>query len=134
MPNPNPQRSSIPKMLKGDIERLAQRIKPIISFDGVRRYINPVHLFAKAFTWHPIPAEEASGLRILHDIDTYHRYEYDGKFKPTIAEVLAQISKMHQQKVVAFEIIKYPQTVENTQRRIVPPGIHSATTRLYVRA
>jgi hypothetical protein len=57
-------------------------------------------------------------------------------FKPSIAEVLAQIPEEHLEQVLAFEIVDSPNNVDdlNAEREALNAGYHIATTRLYKRA
>lgn len=101
---------------------------------GLAYYIEPVDLFSVAYTWDPKPAAPATGIRPIRDITTYHGYGYYGMFKPGIAEVLAQIPEELTDSVVAFEIIKAPETSDdlNREQEALNAGYHVATTRLYV--
>ncbi len=102
---------------------------------GERYYIKPVDPFNIAYAWDPKPSDKATGLKHLCDIRTYHTYGYYGSFKPSIAEVLAQIPAEHLDIVVAFEIVDSPKDVNdlNREREAMDAGYHVATTRLYVR-
>ena len=125
----------IPKVSKEEIEKRSERIKPVVKFDSNLSFIKPVDLFGIAYTWDPEPAGRAKGLKPLCDITTYHTYGYYGFFKPSIAEVLAQIPKEYLDKVVAFEIINSPGTADDLNREsaALNAGYHVATTRLYVK-
>jgi len=126
----------IPEVSKQYIIELAERIKPVVQFAfGGKCYIKPVDLFKIAYTWDPVAADKATGLKLLCDITTYHTYGYHGFFKPSIAEVLAQIPAEHLDKVVAFEIVKSPNDVDdlNREQEALNARYHVATTRLYVR-
>lgn len=125
----------IPDKPEEEIVALSKRIKPVVSVNGEKRYIRPVDLFSIAYTWDPKPAKQARGLYPYRDITTYHRWGYYGFFKPSIAEVLAQIPEACVDETVAFEIIKRPETSEDLQAQwdIVNEGYHMATTRLYSR-
>jgi hypothetical protein len=98
-----------------------------------------VDLFGIAYTWDPKPSrppEKAIGLKPLCDITTYHVYGYHGCFKPSIAEVLAQIPEEHvSSKVVAFEMVEMPETADDLNREhdALDAGYHVARTRLYVK-
>jgi len=130
------KKSWIPEVPKERIQKLAERIKPVVQFaQKGRRYIKPVDLFDIAYTWDPKSADEAMDLKPLCDITTYHTYGYQGLFKPSIAEVLAQIPAEHLDKVVAFEIVGSPKTADdlNREHEALNAGYHVATTRLYVR-
>ncbi|MBI4118791.1 MAG: hypothetical protein HY452_00830 [Parcubacteria group bacterium] len=136
----------IPKIPKKRIKELAKRIKPVVRFarganglfessEGHLFHIKPVDLFGIAYTWDPKPTDKATGLKRLCDIRTYHTYGYYGFFKPSIAEVLAQIPTEHLTEVVAFEIVESPETAGdlNREHEALNAGYHVATTRLYVR-
>ena len=126
----------IPKVPKDRIKELAERIKPVVQFAHKgKRYIKPVDLFGIAYTWDPKAASKAKDLKPLCDITTYHTYGYYGFFKPSIAEVLAQIPAEHLDKVVAFEIVDSPQGVNdlNRENEALNAGYHVATTTLYIR-
>lgn len=102
---------------------------------GELYYIKPVDLFGVAYTWDPKPADKATDLKPLCDITTYHTYGYQGLFKPSIAEVLAQIPAEYLDGVVAFEIVDSPKTVDdlNREHKALNAGYHVATTQLYIR-
>jgi hypothetical protein len=125
----------IPEVSRNDIERLAKIIRPIIRNhqDGQAYYIKSVDLFETAYTWDPKITKIAIGIKPIVDITTYHTYGYYGFFKPSVAEVLAQIPAEHLNKVVAFEIIGSPETAEdmNEEHAALNAGYHVATTRLY---
>lgn len=126
----------IPKVPEERIRALAERIKPVVRRPRSRdlHYIVPVDLFHVAYTWDPKLAEKATDLKAVCDITTYHTYGYHGFFKPSIAEVLAQIPEEYLDRVVAFEIVESPNTADdlNREREALNAGYHVAKTRLYV--
>ena len=124
----------IPEVPKEQIVLLAKRIKPVYDF-GHKHYIKPVDLFSVAYTWEPKKAKRVVGLKALCDIRTYHGFGYHGFFKPSIAEVLAQIPAEHLSKVVAFEIVDCPKDADdlNKEKEALNAGYHVASTRLYIR-
>ena len=141
-----PEVLEIPKVPKETIEELAKRIKPLFGFDvnvegssvplkDISFYIEEVKLFTQSFIWDPKPKEIALGLKPIGDIKTLHTYGYGGFFKPTIAEVLAQIPKECLDKVVAFEIVWSPDTTMDFKKfqKAYDAGYHMAVTRLYVK-
>jgi hypothetical protein len=69
-------------------------------------------------------------------ITTHHSWGHYSLFKPSIAEVLAQIPAEHLNQVVAFEIVVKPETAEDLNKDLeaLNAGYHVATTRLYARA
>ncbi|KXK07542.1 MAG: hypothetical protein UZ21_OP11001001044 [Microgenomates bacterium OLB22] len=128
----DPPRVWIPKVPRMMVRQLALRIKPVVDFGSRGKcYIKPVDLFNVAYTWAPIPAEKAPVFEVLCDITTYHSYGAPVFFKPSIAEVLAQIPAEYRDVVVAFEIDP-PGSIRNMDDAAFLDGYHSATTRLYV--
>ena len=123
----------IPDISNERLHELALRIKPVIKIKGKLRYIRKVGLKTIAFTWDPKPTSQAEHLKPIDDIITYHTWAYYGFFKPTIAEVLAQIPEHLVDQVCAFRIIKHPENAGdlNVQRDVVNDGYHKAVTRLY---
>lgn len=120
----------IPLLPLEDIEFRAQMIKPIIN----GKIVDIADLVSTAYTWDPkFKEEELPELETLTEIRTYHGYGYYGLFKPSVAEVLAQIPGNLIQQTYGFEIIRVPQTAEdlNTDIEYVREGFHLAITRLY---
>ena len=121
----------IPLRTRAELETHADRIialvkgKPVVNGDIV----------GTSYTWDPKYDEERKvpQLKPLADITTYHSYGYYGLFKPSIAEVLAQIPEVLLQRVVAFEIVDRPETAEdlNKHSEALNAGYHFATTRLF---
>jgi uncharacterized protein (DUF2236 family) len=124
---------AIPEITDEEIERLSKQMRACYRFDKVLRYIVPVDARCVAFTWDAEQAEVAEDLEALEDILTLHRYAYYGFFKPSIAEVMAQIPKELLDQVVAFEIVEHPEDVSDLKAttEAVHAGFHVATTRLY---
>lgn len=110
-----------------------RKIRPVVRFGNVPWYIKPTDPRKIAFAWDPKKAAETEGLQEVCEITTYHLFGYHGFFKPSVAEVLAQIPEEYLDNAVAFEIIKWPKTVDdlNLQSEVVRAGYHQATTRLY---
>ena len=126
----------VPEMSEQRLLELVERIKPVMTFkDEGCCYIKPVDPLSEAYMWDAEPAGRAVGLKALCDITTYHPYGYYGSFKPSVAQVILQIPPEHQDKVVAFEIVKHPETADDLdpESEIFNSGYLVATTRLYVR-
>ena len=124
----------IPEISDQKLEELAGRIRPVYEFkDGVLRYIQPVDLRKTAYTWDPKPAELAENLKVLSEFRTFHSYGSPMFFKPSIAEVLAQIPEEFLNKIRAFQIVDAPVHVDdlNLEREALNAGYHVAMTRLY---
>ena len=137
---PRHKKTWIPEVPDVQIRELSRRIKPVIQFHGPKksglRFIGAVDPWSVAFTWSPEPRKRAYDLKPLCDITTYHSYAYHGFFKPSIAEVLAQIPAEYLGGVVAFEIVEHPETADdlNREKEALNAGYHVATTRLYTNA
>ena len=91
-----------PKINDNNLYTLMEKIKPVAEKDGKLYYIKDVDPRTVAFTWDPEFKAEATGLTECGTIHTMHTYGYHGFFKPTIAEVMAQIPKEYYSKAVAF--------------------------------
>lgn len=140
----------IPEISDEKLLELSQRIKPVIRFsrglkglflspEGIPYYIKPVDLREMAFTWDATPSKKAKGLQEIVAIRTLHSYGYHGLFKPSIAEVIAQIPEEFLDRVVAFEIVDQPETAadfyrDEEMREAFDAGYHTAFTMLYARA
>lgn len=131
------KKSIIPKITNEDLATLAARMKPIAQQNSAPHYIvGSPHLRNESFLWDPVFGEEATGLKPLMQVRTYHTYGYYGLFKPSIAEVIAQIPLQARADVVAFEITEPPRLAAdlNKQRDALNAGYHVAMTTLYARA
>jgi hypothetical protein len=99
------------------------RIRPVVRFDvagydrplkatkknpvAIPFWIEPCDPRKVAFTWEPKPTKEARVRQLGHMI-TYHRFGAPSLFKPSIAEVIAQIIKDpsvadFKNEIIAFE-------------------------------
>ena len=134
---PTEMNLKIPEITDVRLTALAERIKPVYTFkEKGLYYIKPVNLRNVAYTWDPQPAIKAVGLKKCHDLTTLHAFDYYAFFKPSVAEVLAQIPEEYLESVVAFEIVGGPVTADDLMREkeALRAGFHMATTRLYVKA
>lgn len=126
--------SWIPEISDDELFTLCTRIRTVVDFPKKGKFfIKPVDPRNASFMWSPKPDKRAKDLKPLRVIRTYHTWSYYGFFKPSIAEVIAQIPKELLDQVVAFEIIKYPKTADdlNEESEALNAGYHVATTRLY---
>jgi hypothetical protein len=125
----------IPAIPREQISALAERIKPVVRDErNVLSYIKHVDLFSASFLWKPEPLEAAADLTEIGRITTYHTFGYPALFKPSVAEVLAQIPEAYLGAAVAFEIIG-PNDADdlNIENAALTAGYHVATTVLYGR-
>jgi hypothetical protein len=97
--------------------------------NGELRYVRvPRDLRNMSFLWDARPKlwGRTSDLGYFASISTYHTFGYQGFFKPSVAEVLAQIPEDLLGQTVAFEVLG--------PSRATADGYHVATTRLYERS
>jgi hypothetical protein len=95
--------SSVPRITNERLAELLVRIRPVCQFEGRLHYIRPVDPRRIAFLWDPQSDGMADNLVALECVMTRHDYGHPSLFKPTIAEVLAQIPEDVVDRVVAFE-------------------------------
>lgn len=125
---PKNREPRIPEISDAKLEELYKRIKPVVKRKGKLYYIKDEDPRKVAFTWDPKLKNKAKKLEKLCNITTYHTYGYYGFFKPSIAEVIAQIPKYYLDKTVAFETLT-DLTVEN-----IVGDYHVTTTTLYTKS
>lgn len=125
---------NIPKIAPKRITELLKQIRPCVRRDDKLHFIQPVDPRKVAFTWDPKLAGEAPEMPIIGKIRTLHTYGYHGFFKPSIAEVLAQIPEDLLPNVGAFET-NGPETASDLdrEREALHAGFHVAETILYGR-
>jgi hypothetical protein len=121
---PTPQR--IPDMPKAAISRLAKRIRSVAVRDGDLWEMAQPDPFTTAFTWDPDWQAPARNLVELVTVRTFHTFGAPSLFKPSKAEVIAQIPVGLIDQVVAFATDD-PQLVDGGR-------FHAATTVLYANA
>jgi hypothetical protein len=119
--------SRIPTLTDERLAELLGRIRPVYRFDGELWHIKPVDPCRIAFLWDPKEDGRAKGLKPLRSIETCHDYGHPSLFKPSIAEVLAQIPEDILGEVVAFETSRCADFDEGRD-------CHVTTTILYGRA
>lgn len=126
---------SIPEVSRRHVEHVLGWIRPVVSFEGEKRYIRKCGPFDVAYTWAAKPRwfSASPGLTEVARIRTLHRYGYHGFFKPSLAEVVAQIPADLVHEIDAFEIVAWPQTVTELNQELyaLNRGYHVATTALY---
>jgi len=138
----------IPKISNERLAELSARIKPVVRFnhkarelppkdgwnlsdlvpdkhDGLLYFVEDSYPRDNLFTWEPEPTHQAEDLKEFDAILTWHTWAYYGFFKPTIAEVLAQIPEQLLDKVVAF------QTLASVEIDNIVGDYHVAITILY---
>lgn len=137
---------TVPKIGEEELKRRYERIKPVITLDGklhrFREYtvreLREISYFARRTedVRERLPADV---LEVWegHDFSCIHSYGYPGLFKPSIYDVLAQLSQNDLALVKAFEIIDHPKEATDFYRTSFENiafnnGFHVSTVRLYI--
>jgi hypothetical protein len=122
----------IPKITNERLNELVARIKPVVKNGKELHYIASCDLRNTAFTWDPVLGQTAGRLMKLRTVRTLHTYGYYGFFKPSVAEVLAQIPEDLVDKAIAFETIG-PEDADalNKEKEALDAGFHVADTTFY---
>jgi hypothetical protein len=128
-----PQDVAIPERPKEWISRWAKRIRPVMVHKDGLWTTKPCDLFDVAFSWDPKPDEEMPRTaKVWRKIHTLHTYGYHGFFKPSIAEVIAQIPEEDLLRVRWFSVEGPDDAADlNMFHDVVNAGFHVAKTTLY---
>jgi len=123
---------SIPDITDAQLEALYDLTKPLVKDGKDLYYIRKPDLRNVAFPWDPKLTWKATGLHKVRTIRTLHEYGYYGMFKPSVAEVLAQIPKSLIGRVQAF-YVEGPKTAAelNMHKDELNAGFHVAETTFY---
>ncbi len=116
------------------LAELVARIRPVIMHDDKLHFIEPVHPRDIAFTWGAKATKEAVGLVEVVGLKTLHEYGAPALFKPSIAEVLAQIPAGYIDTVVAFHTRPNDENINDWpewDHAAMNYGFHLADTVLY---
>lgn len=138
---------SIPELSDEELLERYVRVPPVVEVNGRLTYFKHFSLLEMKQTSY-LWAKEAKPTRVGKDELTVmegqdfaclHRYSYPGLFKPTVAEVLSQISDEALVYARAFQIIDWPKTSEDFYRDSViniafRNGFYISTVRLYTLA
>ncbi len=127
---------SIPPITDERLAQLVTRIRPVVrGGSNALHWIKPCDPRGEAFTWDPKRLGRAQNLVKHATIRTLHTYGYYGMFKPSIAEVLAQIPEALLEQTVAFETTGPRDAAAlNDDSAALNAGFHVATTVLYGRS
>jgi len=122
----------VPEISDEKLNSLIKKIVPVVRKDNKLYHIEIPNLRNIAYTWDYKTTEEYSNLKEITRIKTNHYCRYHGLFKPSIAEVLAQIPEHLIDKIDAFEIISDVCSGTDDEIKIFKEGNgHLATTILY---
>ena len=130
----NPGRR-IPPISNERLAELMEKIRPVVRFaegrkgkfqspSGILHFVDPREPRQESFLREAKPGEKAPRLIEINCVWTYYRYNSPVFFKPTVAEVLAQIQDRPEiNRVVAFEVMTNVSTLNS--------GHHCTQTILY---
>jgi hypothetical protein len=125
---------SIPEITDEELKARVARIKPLIHSEGKLYALRTLpDLRGQSFLWDPkIRRRSERNIEPLRVISTLHTYGHYSLFKPSIAEVLAQIPFDLLNQVVAFSI-EGPQDASdlNAHQDALNAGFQVAQTTFY---
>ena len=136
---------SIPPITDEELMRRYLKIKPIAEIGNGKYWLKNYSInqlrndsyFWSLFADRREPVGEALDCHDHHDFQCLHSFGYYGFFKPSIAEVLAQIPEdvLAHFNIDAFEIIDIPTSSGDLNKFIkaLEDGFHVSTVRLYIR-
>lgn len=136
---------SIPQITDEELMRRYLKIKPIAEVGNGKYWLKNYSIDEMrntSFFWSLFDDRlelvgEALSCHDHHDFQCLHSFGYHGFFKPTVAEVLAQIPEevIHHFTIDAFEIIDKPTSSGdlNKYREAMEQGYHVSIVRLYIR-
>ena len=136
---------SIPPISNEELMRRYLKIKPVAEVAGVKYWLKNYSVHEMRYSSYFLtiipdkqtPVGEALSNHTHYDFQCLHTFGYHGFFKPSIAEVLAQIPEdiLNQYTIDAFEIIAWPTCSNdlNKFRKAMKHGFHVSVVRLYIR-
>jgi len=136
---------SIPQISDEELMRRYLKIKPIAEVGNGKYWLKNYSIdemrntsyFWNLFADRRELVGEALSCHDHHDFQCLHTFGYHGFFKPSVAEVLAQIPEeaLKHFTIDAFEIIDRPTSSGdlNKYRQALKQGFHVSVVRLYIR-
>lgn len=126
---------SIPDISDADLAEMATRFHPLVLVKE-RVYtirVDP-NLRGVAFAWNAKTLRRLDHRKVVARFPTLHTYGFYGCFKPTIAEVLAQIPAEFRELPQAYFLVCGPETAEDLDANSaeLDAGFHVAETTLFV--
>lgn len=124
---------NIPKISDERIQSMLEVIRPMVLIDGVPHTFQEVDPRRVSFIWDPKDTKPVAGLVWVQTIRTLHTYGHPILFKPSVAEVLAQLPP-DLTGVVGFTI-EGPADVGDlhAEPEALQAGFHVATVTLWGR-
>ena len=130
----------IPKISDAELLDLYRLLKPIVEVEDIKHCLKKLSLLdlrTLAYTWsakeNKREAIDPSKMETVDEFACLHKWGFYGFFKPSVAEVLAQVPGHVIEDANAFEIVEYPETVEDLNRYhdLVKDGFHLSKVRSY---
>ena len=122
----------IPPISDERIAEMLQTIHPmVLDRQGAPHTFAPVDPRTASFIWAPLDRRYVAGIEPWRQVRTLHTYGHPALFKPSIAEVLAQLTG-DLSGVVGFTI-KGPDDADdlNREREAMNAGFHVAVVTLW---
>lgn len=116
-----------------ELNRRAERIRPLVSYSDGLWFIKPQHLTDVAYLWKPTKDIKAPEMQVIGQFRCLHTYGHPSLFKPSIAEVLWQIPEEMLDRAKAFELTTAPRNSDdlNAASDALNQGFHVSTINVY---
>ena len=136
----------IPQISDEELIRLYARLKPIVTVDGhkywLREFLGTYCLKDTSYLWRVSKdirdrVDMSTIVAYPEDFMTLHQKSFYDSFKPTIAEIYAQliqnVSEEILNKAVAFEMVRKPMNCDDNvlNPEAFDQGYYAALIRLY---
>lgn len=135
-----PEKLEIPKISDNRLKELYNLLKPIVTIEEMK-YLLREFTFAElrdiSYIWNQDKDKreivDGNKLETIDDFLCLHTWGYYGLFKPSIAEVLAQIPENLINNASNFEIIESPEIREDVFKypEVIDNGFHLSKVRVY---
>ena len=138
---------TIPEISDEELLERYIRVPPVVEVNGRLTYYKHFSLYeikqtSYLYAERPKPTRVRENELIVMDGQDFaclHRYSYPGLFKPSVAEVLAQIPDDALVYARAFQIINWPRTSDDFNRDSITNiafrnGFYISNVRLYTLA
>lgn len=135
-----PEKLVIPKIDDKTLAGFYRLLKPIVTIDEVKYLLKEFSLEQLrniSYIWERNEDKrdvvDSNKLEPVEDFLCLHTWGYYGLFKPSIAEILAQVPEKTICEANVFEIIEKPETREDVFRypEVVDNGFHLSKVRSY---
>lgn len=124
---------SIPKMSMDDVIALSDSMRPVCRYRGQLMWLEKVNdLFRISYLWNVVMEGVVGDDELVEvgRIKTLHSYGHPSLFKPSVAEVMAQIPKEYHGKATAYELV-IPKYFHDPDSPEFQQGFHVAEVILY---